>query len=306
MKLDTEKIAESPTSIVKAQHNINSQQAVKRTAKRGITLLLIYVVLCFAAFFFILPFVWMLSGALKVPSQILAYPPSFIPHPISLQNFASVWQSIPLLRYFWNSLVIAVLSTFGTVACSSLVAFGFARLRARGKNIWFILLLSTMMIPYYVTIIPTFSLYQSLGWLNTYLPLTVPSFLGVGGAFYIFLLRQFFMSIPHELDEAAIIDGANLFTIFWRIILPLSKPALVVVALFQFVASWNDFFAPLIYLSSSNMYTLPVAVRFFQGLYSANLGPLMAMACVTILPVMLLFLFAQRMFVQGVATTGIK
>lgn len=199
MKLDTEKRAEYQTPVVKAQPAINLRQI----ARRGITLVPIYVVLCIAGFFFILPFIWMISGALKVPSQILAFPPSFIPQPISLQNFASVWQSIPLVRYFWNSLVIAVISTFGTVACSSLVAYGFARLRAKGKNIWFILLLSTMMIPYYVTIIPTFSLYQSLGWLNTYLPLTVPSFLGVGGAFYIFLLRQFFLSIPRELDEAA-------------------------------------------------------------------------------------------------------
>jgi multiple sugar transport system permease protein len=280
--------------------------SLQRTSRRSVGLVLTYVVLCVTAFFFILPFIWMISGAFKVPSQILTYPPSFIPHPFSLQNFAYVWQSIPLLRYFWNSVVIAVISTIGTVACCSLVAFGFARIRGKGRNFWFIVLLSTMMIPSYVTIIPTFSLYGSLGWLNTYLPLTVPSFLGVGGAFYIFLLRQFFLSIPRELDEAATLDGAGFFSIYWRIVLPLSKPALVTVALFHFVASWNDFFSPLIYLSNANMYTLPVAVRFFQGLYSTQLGPMMAMACVSVLPVMLIFLFAQRVFVQGIATTGIK
>jgi multiple sugar transport system permease protein len=303
MKVETEKMTERPVSAVKAQQNDTGTQ---RNVRRTFLLVPAYVVLCIATFFFILPFLWMISGAFKIPSQILSYPPTFIPNPFSLQNFATVWDSIPLLRYFWNSLFIAVVSTIGTLVSSSLVAFGFARIRARGKNIWFILLLSTMMIPYYVTIIPTFSLYQNLGWLNTYLPLTVPSFLGVGGAFYIFLLRQFFLNVPRELDEAATLDGASLFTIYWRIMLPLSKPALVTVALFQFVASWNDFFAPLIYLSNSNMYTLPVAVRFFQGLYSANLGPLMAMAAMTIFPILLLFLFAQKMFVQGIATTGIK
>ncbi|HEY4386685.1 MAG TPA: carbohydrate ABC transporter permease [Ktedonobacteraceae bacterium] len=283
-----------------------SGKQTQRIVSKGIGRVITYIVLCLAAFLFILPFLWMISGAFKVPSQIVSFPPTFIPKPFTLENFAAVWQSIPLLRYFWNSLFIAVVSTIGTVACSSLVAFGFARIRAKGKNIWFILMLSTMMVPYYVTIIPTFSLYEKLGWLNTYLPLTVPSFLGVGGAFYIFLLRQFFLSIPHELDEAATLDGANFFHIFWHIVLPLSKPALVTVALFQFVASWNDFFAPLIYLSNSSMYTLPVAVRFFQGLYSTDLGPLMAIACVTVLPIIIIFLFAQRVFVQGIATTGIK
>jgi multiple sugar transport system permease protein len=301
MTLDTTNI----TKISMPAGNTSRKQ-VQRVISKGFIRVLTYIVLCLAAFLFILPFIWMISGAFKQPSQIVTFPPTFIPYPFTLQNFTVVWQSIPLLRYFWNSLFIAVVSTFGTVACSSLVAFGFARIRAKGKNIWFIILLSTMMVPYYVTIIPTFSLYQHLGWLNTYLPLTVPSFLGVGGAFYIFLLRQFFLSIPRDLDEAATIDGAGYLSIFWHIALPLSKPALVTVALFQFVASWNDFFAPLIYLSNSNMYTLPVAVSFFQGLYGAEPGPLMAMACVTVLPIIILFLFAQRVFVQGIATTGIK
>ena len=302
MNIETEKVMEHPLATINMHNDVERRENTRKNLLR----IPVYVVLCIAAFFFILPFLWMISGAFKVPSQILSYPPTFIPTPFTLQNFSAVWDSNPLLRYFWNSLVIATVSTLGTLISSSLVAFGFARMKARGKNIWFILLLSTLMIPYYVTIIPTFSLYQNLGWLNTYLPLTVPSFLGVGGAFYIFLLRQFFLTIPRELDEAATIDGASFFGIYWRIILPLSKPALVTVALFQFVASWNDFFAPLIYLSNSNMYTLPVAVRFFQGLYSTNIGPLMAMATLTILPILILFLFAQRMFVQGVATTGIK
>lgn len=302
MRLKVEQVAEKPAATIKVPYD----RSLSRTARRGIKLTLTYIVLCVAAFFFILPFVWMISGAFKLPSQILTYPPTFIPHPVSLQNFSYVWQSIPLLRYFWNSVVIATISTIGTVACCSFVAFGFARIRGKGRNFWFVVLLSTMMIPSFVTIIPTFTLYGSLGWLNTYLPLIVPSFLGVGGAFYIFLLRQFFLSIPRELDEAATIDGASLFSIYWRIVLPLSKPALVTVALFHFVASWNDFFAPLIYLSNANMYTLPVAVRFFQGLYGTQFGPIMAMACVSVLPVMLIFLFAQRVFVQGIATTGIK
>jgi multiple sugar transport system permease protein len=303
MKVSTENSLKHSSSF---EVNTRDNVSLRSRARHGIVLIPIYVVLCITAIFFVLPFIWMISGALKTPSQILTFPPTFIPQPFSLQSFVSVWESIPLLRYFGNSLFIAVVSTIGTLASSSLVAFGFARIRGKGRNFWFIVLLSTMMIPYYVTIIPTFSLYEKLGWLNTYLPLTVPSFLGVGGAFYIFLLRQFFLSIPRELDEAAIIDGASFFAVFWRITLPLSKPALVTVALFQFVASWNDFYGPLIYLSNSNMYTLPVAVRFFQGLYSANLGALMAIASVTVLPVMILFLVAQRVFIQGIATTGMS
>jgi len=272
--------------------------------RRGLSAIPLYVPMCIAAVFFVLPFVWMVSGAFKSPSEILTFPPKLIPRHGTTANFSVATDTIPLGRYFFNSAFIAIVSTVGAVACSALAGFGFAHVRGRGRNIWFGILLATMMIPYYVTIIPTFSLYESLGWLNTYLPLTVPAFLGVGGGFYIFLMRQFFLGIPRDLFEAARIDGASLFRCFWQVALPLAKPALITVALFQFVASWNDFFGPLVYLSDSKMYTLPVAIRFFQGLHNSDFGPMMAMTCLTVLPVLLLFLTAQRFFVQGIATTG--
>lgn len=277
---------------------------LRLVSRRGVSAIPLYVPLIIAAVFFVLPFVWMISGAFKTPSDVLSFPPKLIPHPATLANFRTAAGDVPLGRYFFNSAFIAIVSTIGALFSSSLVGFGFARVRGRGRHFWFGVLLATMMIPYYVTIIPTFSLYQSIGWLNTYLPLTVPSFLGVGGGFYIFLMRQFFLGIPRDLFEAARIDGAGLLRSYLQIALPLARPALITVGLFQFVASWNDFFGPLVYLSDSRMYTLPVAIRFFQGLHTADFGPMMAMTSLTVLPVLILFLVAQRFFVQGIATTG--
>ncbi|MDT0442671.1 carbohydrate ABC transporter permease [Streptomyces johnsoniae] len=284
-----------------------SRTTLRLSLTRGrIALVPLYVPLCIAAFFFILPFVWMLSGAFKDPSEIAAYPPRFIPDGLGTGNFTEAAAGVSLWRYLGNSVLVAVVSTVGTLFCSTLAAFAFAYLRAPGRNLLFGLVLSTMMLPPFIILIPSYSLYQWLGWLDTYLPLTVPHFLGVGCAFYIFLLRQFFLGIPRELFEAARIDGAGRLRQYWQIALPLAKPALVTVTLFQFVASWNDFFGPLIFLTDSSKFTLPVGIRFFQGLYTTDYGALMAASCVSVLPVLLLFLVAQRFFVQGIATTGGK
>jgi ABC-type glycerol-3-phosphate transport system permease component len=196
---------------------------------------------------------------------------------------------------------------FGQVFSAALVAFGFARIKFPGKTPLFIILISTMMIPFQVTMIPTFLLFASLGWINTYLPLIVPAFFG-GGAFFIFLLRQFFMTIPRDLDEAAIIDGCGSFGIFWRIMLPLSKPALTTVAVFSFIAHWNDFLGPLIYLNSPKMYTLAVGLSFFQSRFTGgtNFSLLMAASLIVLLPVLLVFFFSQRFFIEGITLTGIK
>ncbi|MDT0347671.1 carbohydrate ABC transporter permease [Streptomyces litchfieldiae] len=282
-------------------------RTLRLTLTRGrIALVPLYIPLTIAAFFFILPFLWMLSGAFKEPSEVTAYPPSFWPGRLDTDNFSTAAAGISIWRYFGNSVFVAVVSTLGTVLCCSLAGFAFAHLRSRARGPLFAVLLSTMMLPPFITLIPSYSIYQELGWLDTYLPLTVPSFLGVGGAFYIFLLRQFFLGVPKELFEAARIDGASRLRQYVQIALPLSKPALMTVALFQFVASWNDFFGPLIFLTDSSKFTLPVGIRFFQSLYATDYGTLMAASCVTIAPVLLLFLLAQRFFVQGIATTGGK
>ncbi|WP_049572357.1 carbohydrate ABC transporter permease [Streptomyces sp. SBT349] len=277
-----------------------------RLTRGRIALVPLYVPLTIAAVFFVLPFVWMISGAFKGPSEITGYPPTLLPERFGADNFTQAAGDVPLWRYLWNSVLVAVVSTVGTVLCASLAAFAFAYMRARGSRLLFGLVLSTMMLPPFIILIPSYSIYQWLGWLDTYLPLTVPHFLGVGGAFSIFLLRQFFLGIPKEIFEAARIDGAGRLRQYATIALPLAKPALITVALFQFVASWNDFFGPLIFLTDSSKFTLPVGIRFFQGLYATEYGTLMAASCVSVVPVLLLFLVAQRFFVQGIATTGGK
>lgn len=272
--------------------------------KRGLAIIPLYVPIVIAAFFFVLPLFWMALGAFKTPSEAVSFPPALVPTG-GVSNFADVFNAIPFLRYFLNSAVIAVLSTAGAVFSASLAGYAFARLRSRASRPLFVVVLGTLMVPPYILIIPTFSLYQSLGWLNTYLPMTVPSFLGVGTGLYIFLMRQFFLGIPADLIDAAKVDGASVFRTFFTVALPLARPAIITVALFQFVASWNDFFTPLVYLTDSQLYTLPVATRLFQGLYSTSFGPLMAMSTLSILPVVVLFLISQRFFVQGIATTGL-
>ncbi|GGW82653.1 carbohydrate ABC transporter permease [Streptomyces lomondensis] len=284
-----------------------SSTTLRLTVTRGrVALIPLYVPLCIAAFFFVLPFLWMLSGAFKGPGEVTAFPPRFWPSHIDGRNFSTAAAGVSMWRYYGNSLFIAVVSTAGTLLSSSLTAFAFAHLRSRARGPLFAVLLATLMLPPFITLIPSYAIYQQLGWLDTYLPLTVPSFLGVGCAFYIFLLRQFFLGIPKELFEAARIDGAGRLRQYASIALPLAKPALITVGLFQFVASWNDFFGPLIFLTDSSKFTLPVGIRFFQSLYQTDYGTLMAASCLTVAPVILLFLVAQKFFVQGIATTGGK
>lgn len=265
------------------------------------------IFLCLLGAFFILPFVWMISTAFKTPQQTIAYPPQWIPNPATFRSFIDGYGNGIFGVFFKNSVIITTLCIIGTVLSSSLVAFGFARLNSKLKNFWFVLLLSTMMIPGTVTLIPIYTLYSKIGWINTILPLVVPSFLGVN-AFYIFLLRQFFVGIPKELAESAMIDGCSWFKIFYKIFLPNAKPALIVVTLFTFVSTWNDFFGPMIFLIDPNKYTLAVGLNSFKQQYSGamDMGPLMAMSVLTILPILILFLAAQKYFVQGITTTGLK
>lgn len=292
-------------------HRPIARPATSRPAigARGAALLgraALYAVLVVVALVFLLPFIWMISGAFKDPSQILTIPPAWIPHPATMANFDQAFAMVPVPRYYLNSLIIAVGSTAGTLFSACVVGYGFARLPARGKNVWFIVALATMMVPFQVTLFPQYALYFKLGWVNTYLPLLVPPFLGVGGALFIFLMRQFFLSIPAELEEAAVIDGCSTIGVFWRIMLPLAKTAMVTVIIFQFVFSWNDFFGPLIYLTNSNLYTLPLGIATFQSAYGTDVGPLLAISLLAVIPLLILFFIGQRTFVQGIATTGLK
>ena len=253
----------------------------------------------------LIPFLWMLSTSLKDPGEVMLYPPRWIPSVVHWENYLAVWRVIPFATFLKNTVLVTVLCIAGELLTASMAAYAFARLRFRGKTILFWLVLSTMMLPGQVTMIPVFILFNALGWVDTLKPLIVPSFLG-GGAFYIFLLRQFFTSLPIELDEAAKIDGCSPLGIYWRVILPLSKPALATVAVFSFVEHWNDFMRPLIYLNSVEKQTIAVGLRWFQGQHGTDFHWLMAAATMALLPVLIIFFVAQRYFVRGIAMTGMK
>jgi ABC-type glycerol-3-phosphate transport system permease component len=250
------------------------------------------------------PFLWMLSTSLKEPATAIQIPPVWFPQPLVWGNYIRAWTILPFFDFTRNSIVYVVASLAGELLSCSLAAYGFARLPFRGRSFWFAVVLATMMLPSQVTLIPQFILFKNLGWLDTLLPLVVPTYFG--NAFYIFLLRQFFMTLPTELDDAAKIDGANPLGVYWRIILPLAKPALATVAIFSFVFRWNDFFGPLIYLSTPEQMTIAVGLQLFRGQWGTDFSLLMAASTVAVLPIIVLFFFAQKTFVQGIALTGMK
>jgi multiple sugar transport system permease protein len=275
-----------------------------RYLREVLSTVLIYMACIALGLMFIFPTLWMISTSLKDLAQIYAVPIVWIPNPPMWQNYTNALQAMPFERYLLNSLYIVVMVAIGTVFSSALVAYGFARFDAPGKNILFLIVLSTMMLPYAVTLIPQFIMFSTIQWTNTYRPLTIPAYFG--SPFFIFLLRQFFLTIPRELDEAAKIDGCSPFGIFTRIIMPLSKPALVTVVVFTVIWNWNDYLAPLVYLSSKEKFTVAVGLSFFRGEHSTDWGMLMAASVMSTIPSLLIFLFAQRYFVQGIATTGLK
>ena len=252
------------------------------------------------------PLAWMLSTSLKADGEVFLIPIRWIPSKILFSNYPAAVTFVPYVRFFWNTVEVTMLGVGGAVFTSATVAFAFARLRAPGRDILFIILLSTMMLPGEVTLVPTYLIFRNLGTLDTYWPLIVPSWLG-GSAFYIFLLRQFFLTLPLEMDEAAKIDGASTFGTFWRILLPLAKPGLATVAIFAFFDRWNAFQAPLIYLNSMESYTIPVGLRFYLStMGNAHWNYLMAATLIAIVPPLFVFFTTQRYFVEGAALTGIK
>lgn len=262
------------------------------------------------AILFLAPFLWMVSTSLKDPRFTYIFPPQIIPNPVRWDNYLRVFQRLPFLKYGWNTVRMTGLCLIGHLTTASLVAYGFARLRFPGRDVLFILLLSTMMLPAQVTLIPTFLIYRQLEWIDTFKPLIVPDWLG-GVPFTVFLLRQFITTLPIEMDEAAKIEGCGYFGIFWRIILPLLTPALAAVAIFVFMWNWNDIFYSLIYLSSEENWTLVLGLNFMRrdsalGVGNMEAELIMAASIVVMLPCLLVFFFAQKRFIQGIVFTGVK
>ena len=264
-----------------------------------------YAVMIALSVIFLIPLAWMISSSLKQQGDVFAYPPIWIPNPPQWGNYAEALRRAPLLTWLKNTAIITLLTIIGNVLSSSFVAFGFARLRFPGKNALFILLLSTMMLPEAVTLIPRFILFRSLGWIDTLLPLIVPAFFG-GGAYNIFLMRQFYLTIPRDFDEAARIDGASNFLIWWRIVLPLARPALIAITIFSFVYHWNDFLHPLIYLFSEEKKTLALGLRAFINPSDASWHISMAASMFLVVPILILFFIGQRYFIRGMIMTGIQ
>lgn len=267
--------------------------------------ILTYVVLILVSLLMLFPFLWLVSSSLKSQLEIFNYPPNWIPDPPIWQNYVDAMTFRPFPTYLKNSLVIASLNVLAVVLTSSLCAYGFARIRFKGRDFWFGIVIATLLLPSIVTLVPQFIIFTRLGWVDTILPLTVPLFFG-GGAFNIFLLRQFFRTIPEELADAARIDGCSEFGIYWRIMLPLSRPALITVAIFTFLNAWNDLIGPLVYLRTPDTYTVAIGLAQFRGAMTTRWDLQMAAAAVMILPVVLLFFFAQRYFIKGIVMTGIK
>ena len=271
----------------------------------GNTLFFLFTALLAISFLF--PFVWSISSSLKTGFEVIAYPPTLLPKVPQWYNYIQAWQEADLGRFFWNSTVVTGLSLIGQVFSSFVVAYGFARFRFPGRELLFILCLSGLMMPVYVTIIPLFTMFRALGWINTFKPLIVPTYFG--SAFAIFLMRQFIQSIPLEFDESALIDGASRWTILTRIITPNCQPALATVAIVGFMTSWNAFLGPLIFIDSAKNYTLPLGLWFLKGTIDDALPRdhlLMAGAMITTFPVLLIFILAQNYFIEGIVMSGIK
>lgn len=265
--------------------------------------LIYHIILILGAIVMVMPFLWMITTSLKTLPESMRVPPTLLPTEWKFENYASVFNKIDFIRYYMNTIWMTVGRTIGQLVLCSLAAYGFARLRFPGKEIIFLGILSVLMVPSQVVMIPSFVLMRELGWIDTFYALIVP---GIFSAFGTFLLRQFFMSLPKDLDEAAKIDGASLFGIYWRIYLPLSKAALVSLAIFTMLASWNDLLWPLIMTNSEEMRVLTIGISSFQGQYATDYTLLMAGALMATAPMIILFIFFQRYFIEGIALSGIK
>ncbi|MFN8493954.1 MAG: carbohydrate ABC transporter permease [Caldilineaceae bacterium] len=297
MAVETQKV---PQTI----HIQRSSWLASKRVRGWMRSILTHAALIPVAAIFLLPFLWMVSTSLKTDEQLFVYPPIWIPHPIAWWNYPNTVTYITFFLYLRNTLIIAVAATIGELISCSLVAYSLARIPWRGRQALFIITVATLMLPFQVTLIPLFLVFKHIGWVGDFRPLIVPHFFGSG--LYIFLLRQFFMTIPMELSEAARIDGASEFRIYWSILMPLAKAALATVAIFEFIARWRDYLGPLIYLNDQKLFVLSLGLYEYSSQYGREWGLLMAASVLITLPIILLFFFLQKVFVQGIALTGIK
>ena len=264
----------------------------------------LYLLVTAGAIGFILPFIWMVSTSLKPPNEIFVFPPKWIPSSPQFQNYIQGWTILPFNIFLKNTIIVTVFCIVGESLASSWLAFAFACLRCRMREALFIMCIATMMIPYQVLIIPLYILFQNMGWVDTLKPLIVPKWFGT--PFYIFLIRQYYKTIPIQLKESAQLDGCPSWRIYWTIYLPLSKPAIAAVVIFSFFLNWNDFIFPLIYLSSMEKYTLTLGLALFKGQYFTEINLLLATSVLVVLPIIVVFFFMQKRFIRGIALTGLK
>lgn len=280
------------------------QQITRRRWGRVFVRALFVIFLLALTASFALPFYWLLSTAVKPTTELFVFPPVWIPSRFEWDNFSNALNFFPFVQYLANTLIICIGTVVGTLISNSLIAYGLSRIQWPGRNLVFALLLGTLLLPSQVTLIPLFIMFSHLGWVDTFAPLIVPAFFG--NAFFMFLLRQFFMTIPSELGDAVRVDGGTEWTIFTRIVIPLSRGALATVALFAFINSWNDFLGPLIYLQTDSKYTLSIGLNTFLGQYGSQWSWLMAASALVFIPIVVLFFFTQRTFIQGITLTGSK
>jgi multiple sugar transport system permease protein len=286
------------TAVAESRGLLSGKQAKLRASR-----MIIYALLILGTVVFVLPFLWMVSTALKQSQEVFTFPPTFWPSSLQWNNFIEGWTVLPFNTFLFNTLLITTAAVLGNMVSCILPAYAFARLEARGKRIAFALMLATMMIPVEVTLVPMFIVFSKLNMVNTFWPLILPAWFGY--AYFIFLLRQFFMTIPREYDEAARIDGAGYFRTLWSVILPQARPAIATVAIFAFVGNWNNLLAPIIYLRSQEKFTLVLGLQLFQGQFQTYYNQMMAVALITLLPILIIFLLAQRTFIEGANLSGL-
>jgi len=289
-----------------ASHAIGQRRRTLNQLRGGVVY---YAGVAIVSLFFMGPFIWTVLSSLKDASEIATFPPTFMPKVLHFENYIYAWTKVPFLNFYINSLTVTGLAVVGQTTSATLVAYGFARFRFPLRGFFFMLVLATLMVPWEVTIVPSFLLFRALGWLDTLTPLIVPHWFG-GGPFFIFLMRQFFLTRPRDFDEAAKIDGANSLQVLWHVLIPLCRPAITSVAIFSFLFHWNAFIEPLIFLNSPEKFTISLGMRYFQTIPMEAGEPkdhlLMAGTIIMIVPCVLLFFFAQRYFVRGIVLSGLK
>lgn len=292
------------TNTNRTEEKVTAHSSRRRTGRIKPVQAVVFVLLCLFSLFLIFPLLWMLSTSLKAPYEVMSLNMKLIPDKVLWSNYVDIFKLYPVLNYTWNTVYVTGMNIIGKLISCTLVAYGFAKYRAPGKNFLFVLLLSTMMIPWAVTMVPLFILFKEIGWYNTFMPLWVPSFFG--DAFSIFLLRQFIMGIPKELEEAAKIDGAGILRVLISVIIPNLKPALVVVSIFSFFYTWNDFLGPLIFLTDPDKATLQLGIQFLRTQFNVEWQYMMAFSVVSLIPCLIVFFFGQRQIVEGITLSGIK